>query len=246
MVVLFFAETQIFGRLTGIHMKQLSKLENLVGEINIDPEVRNSLIFLRNRVLMGGPRKILSEVGRVFHLYTDAYHEEKFSGVGGVLVGDEGEVLSFFSHEISADLLDLLNPHKKDGLIFELEALGVLIGTTQLLHRLALRPCDRVVIFVDNEAVLARLVSGSGSLNFDQNIFQQILEWEFEVGAVTWYERVPSHANVADAPSRGDVSGLDVRLQIDVQPRSIIEGIVTSSRLMFDQGSWHQTRTPHV
>eukprot|EP00435_Cladocopium_sp_Y103_P038892 s848_g10.t1 len=200
---LVFAEAQIFGRLTGVHLKQLARLEGMVGEAVVDSELSRSLIFLRNRVLTGSPRRVLSEVGRVFHLYTDACFEDDMSGVGGVLVSDEGEILSFFSEQLSAASIDLLNPLKKRGLIFELEALAVLIGTTQLLHPMTLRPCDRVVVFVDNDAVLSRLVSGKRNLKLEQEIFQSILEWEYDASSVVWYERVPSHANIADGPSRG-------------------------------------------
>lgn len=36
---LVFCRAQIFGRLTSVHMKQLSRLENMVGEIQIDQEL---------------------------------------------------------------------------------------------------------------------------------------------------------------------------------------------------------------
>ena len=226
---LVFAEAQIFGRLAGVHMRQLSKLENMVGDAVVDGELRHSLIFLRNRVLSGGPRRILSEIGRVFHLYTDACFEEDMAGVGGVLVDDQGNLLSFFSERVSKNDFDLLNPSKKRGLIFELEALAVLIGTTQLLHPLALRPCDRIVVFVDNDAVLSRLISGKGNLKFEQEMFQKVLEWEFVAGSVVWYERVPSHANIADGPSRCVVTGLDVRLRINVNPSDFIKDLLSQS-----------------
>ena len=40
---LVFAEAQIFGRLTGVHMKQLSRFETLVGGAQIDEELKRSL-----------------------------------------------------------------------------------------------------------------------------------------------------------------------------------------------------------
>eukprot|EP00435_Cladocopium_sp_Y103_P055201 s3147_g18.t1 len=94
---LVFAESQIFGRLTGIHMKQLSRLEGMVGDVSVDGDLLKSLNFLRNRILTGEPRKVLADVGRVFHLYTGASYEDGVSGLGGVLIDDNGEVLSFLS-----------------------------------------------------------------------------------------------------------------------------------------------------
>eukprot|EP00435_Cladocopium_sp_Y103_P032785 s1019_g8.t1 len=231
---LVFAEAQIFGRLTGVHLKQLARLENMVGEAVVDNELKRSLVFLRNRVLTGSPRRVLSEEGRVFHLYTDACQEKDMAGVGGVLVSDEGEVLSFFSGQVSTGSVEKLNPLKKRGLIFELEALAVLLGTTQLLHPMSLRPCDRVVVFVDNDAVLSRLISGKGNLKLEQEIFQMILEWEFDASSVVWYERVPSHANIADGPSRCDISGLDVRRQIHVDPDDLVRDVVSRAETGVD------------
>lgn len=64
---------------------------------------------------------------------------------------------------------------------------------------MAVRPCDRVVTFLDNESSLARPLSGSGSLTPDNVLLGALLQWEFDVRAVCWYERVASHSNVADA-----------------------------------------------
>lgn len=226
---LVFAEAQIFGRLTSVHMKRLSRLENLVGEISIDSELAESLKFLRDRVLTGGPRRVLSTVGRVFHLYTDACFESSDGGVGGVLIGGSGDVLSFFSEKVGVETANLLNPDKKQNLIFELEALAVLMGVSILLDPLAIQPNDRLVIFIDNNSVLARLVSGSVGIGFDRLIFEGVLMWEFSVCAVTWFERVASHANVADDPSRGVCSHFDVKCKIDIDSDVFVKDLVARS-----------------
>ena len=116
----------------------------------------------------------------------------------------------------------LLNPGAKETIIFELEALAVLVGCLQLLPAEAVMQNDRVVIFVDNEAVLGKLVSGKGGVSVGDTIIQQVLLWEHDSGAISWYERVPSAANVADAPSRGDISGLDGNLAIDVDVSDVL------------------------
>ena len=85
---------------------------------------------------------------------------------------------------------------------------------------------DRVVIFVDNEAVLARLVSGRGGGEIGNLIFSGVMKWECEANVLAWYERVPSSANIADAPSRGDVSGLDSSLAIDVRVSDVLQSLL--------------------
>eukprot|EP00435_Cladocopium_sp_Y103_P017412 s1805_g4.t1 len=198
----------------------------MVGEAVVDGELYNSLAFLRNRVITGEPRKLLAEFGRVFHLYTDACFENGEGGLGAVLYDDHGCVLSYFSEKMQADEVQLLNPLQKKNVIFELEALAVLAAVTTLLDPLALAPNDRIVLFIDNDAVLARLVSGAGSLGLEQKIFGGILEWEFAAGSVVWFERVPSHANPADDPSRGECSSLNAKLKIDVDLVSYVQSLL--------------------
>ena len=84
---LVFAEAQIHGRLTGIHMQQLTRWEHAGGDAPLDDDVRDSLVFLKERVVLGGPRRVIAELGRVFHLYTDACYENGKGGLGGVLMG---------------------------------------------------------------------------------------------------------------------------------------------------------------
>ena len=216
--------------LQSVHMKRLSRLESLVGEVAIDQELGESLMFLKDRVITGGPRRVLASAGRVFHLYTDACFEESVGGVGGVLYDRNGVMLSFFSEQLPAGLVDLLNPCQKQNLIFELEALAVLMGVSSLLDPLAIQPCDRIVIFIDNNSVLARLISGSVGTGVDRLIFEGILLWEFTVCAVTWFERVASHANVADEPSRGVYNHLDERCRINVDPDMFVNDLLARSR----------------
>ena len=175
---LVFAEAQIFGRLAGIHMQQLSRWEHAVGESRVDNDLCASLTFLRDRIVLGGPRQVLADMGRVLHLYTDACFENGTGGLGGVLVDQHGTILSFFSSVVDTKQVSMLNPLKKETIIFELEALAVLVGTTCLLPSEGVRSNNRIVIFVDNGAVLSRLVSGKGGGEIDNRIFQSVLNWE--------------------------------------------------------------------
>ena len=114
-----FAEAQVFGRLAGIHMKQLTRYEQAISESPVDEELRKGLLFLRDRVVTGGPRRVLSGVGRTFHLYTDAFVENGRGGLGGILFDESGTMLSFFAEEVSSELVGHhLNPEGKRTIIF--------------------------------------------------------------------------------------------------------------------------------
>ena len=94
---LILAEAQIFGRLAGLHMQQLGRWEHAVGNACLDEDLTQSLHFLKERVLLGGPRRILAEHGRVFHLYTDsdACYESGAGGIGGILFDNFGVIILF-------------------------------------------------------------------------------------------------------------------------------------------------------
>ena len=88
---LVFAEAQIFGRIAGLHMQQLGRWEHAIGHSAVDPDLEESLTFLRNRIILGGPRRVLASHGRTFHLYTDACLENGVGGIGGVLLDQCGK-----------------------------------------------------------------------------------------------------------------------------------------------------------
>ena len=222
---LVFAESQIFGRLSGLHMQNLSRWEHAVGAALIDDELRSSLELLRDRIVNGGPRTVDTKLGRVFHLYTDACFEDSKGGLGGVLYDEFGQMLSYFSAPVTTDQVARINPLHKETVIFELEALAALVGASTLLPLASLNPTDRVVVFLDNDGVLGRIISGKSGLGLDGQIIQGILEWEQSHRVVVWYERVPSAANIADLPSRGILDGFDVDLRIDVNVDAAMDDV---------------------
>ena len=227
---LVFAEAQIFGRIAGLHMQQLGRWEYAVGHSSIDPELVESLSFLRDRIVLGGPRRVIADHGRTFHLYTDACLENGVGGVGGVLLDQYGKVLSFFSQVVTEQQVTLLNPRpNEETIIFELEALAVLVGCTTLLPTEGILTNDRIVLFIDNNSVLSRLISGKCGSELDGKIFQHVLEWEYNINSVCWYERVQSAANVADGPSRGDKSDLEMNLEILVEVSDVLHALSLAS-----------------
>eukprot|EP00435_Cladocopium_sp_Y103_P041937 s386_g11.t1 len=208
-------------------MRKLASLENMTGRVVVDEDLKTSLIFLRDRVVSGGPCRVVSQMGRVFHLYTDASYENETGGLGGVLFDCNGVMLSFFSEEVSTKMVELLNPLGKETLIFELEALAVMVGVHHLLDETFLLPNDRIVIFLDNEAVLSRLIAGRADSTLDGLIFQSVLEWERSSGVCAWFERVASAANVADAPSRGSLDSFDPSLRVSIDLTDVVRSLVS-------------------
>ena len=82
-----------------------------------------------------------------------------------------------------------------------------------------------VVVFCDNSAALAALITGRSSNEWMMRIIQSVFMWEDDNVIGLWYERVPSHANVADAPSRGDFSQLAGSTRVGVSVMEILKEI---------------------
>jgi hypothetical protein len=55
-----------------------------------------SFHFLKERIVLGGPRTILAETGRFFTCTPDACYEDGSEGFGGVLYDGFGNLMSFF------------------------------------------------------------------------------------------------------------------------------------------------------
>ena len=89
--------------------------------------------------------------------------------------------------------------------IGRIEALGVLVACRSLLSHSVTAPhmsCAPILSFIDNDGVLHNCVAGSSADPDTSLIIHQLTVSFAECSAVPWYERVPSKANPADAPSR--------------------------------------------
>lgn len=83
--------------------------------------------------------------------------------------------------------------------IHELEMIPVLISFHLWSDLIA--GCQ-VVHYIDNESVRLALLRGSGETHVAREVASRIMTCEFLINCRSWYARVASHSNIADAPSR--------------------------------------------
>ena len=55
----------------------------------------SGLLHLRDVMLESHPRRIDGNITSVFHLFVDAAHVPKWSGLGGVLINEHGNPVGF-------------------------------------------------------------------------------------------------------------------------------------------------------
>lgn len=158
---LIFVESFIYGRNAHAALRTVSRHIHGAPFVRVDEELRRALVFLRDRVLVSQPRLVsCGEVG-VRHIYTDACYEPALAGLGGLAYDGEGKALGYFSHSLDPAIVELFKKPDQETVIAELEALALLAGVRVWLRGLT---DVRVVLFCDNDSVLASLIK-MGSKN---------------------------------------------------------------------------------
>ena len=220
---LIFVESHIYGRNAHSALRILSR--NIHGSpfVKVDEELHKALIFLRDRVLVSQPREVSCQYKHVRHIYTDACFETRLAGVGGVAYDGSAVPLGFFSHSLDASIVERIKQPDQENVIAELEALALIAGVKVWLQGLV----DlQVVLFCDNDSVLASLIKLGSKNDFVCAIASLLADFEAESRISLWFERVPSASNPADAPSRLDKSGLKDIPELKVDFNSIVQEVL--------------------
>ena len=215
---LLFADSHIFGRRSKQAMKVLSLACSKPGQVYFDREMVTALTCLRDRVLRGAPRLVHGTHRNKYLLFADACHEAEGAGVGGILYGPTGLVVAWFGEWLEPRELECINPDSKETLIYELEATASHLACTVLCK--GIKNAD-IICFTDNEAVLANLITGKSDVHLVSQMLDEVYEWEGASDRNLWFERVASHANPADDPSRKVYAGLPLSFKVPVNVSTV-------------------------
>ena len=105
-----------------------------LGRSTLDKVTANAFEGLAGLLNDCRPRLVSGALCSVYHIYVDAsFAENRYSGVGGVLLDMYGTMLNFFSVRIQPETLSLLQGSRKT-IIQELEMLAVVIAVTLWLE----------------------------------------------------------------------------------------------------------------
>ena len=167
-----------------------------------------ALRFLKERVLVAPPLKLTPTCLLSWVVFTDGACEgpdgHKVGSIGGVLVNPLGVVSRFFGGEAPSDLMHLLLQGSKNP-IYELEVMPVLVAIS-----LWGRQCQnsQVCWYLDNEASRSAYLKAYGATLIADGMVAAFTREEMALQIKSWFARVPSASNLADAPSRGEDSNL--------------------------------------
>ena len=201
-----FAESQLSGRSGRLALADLRKLEaaNAVS-VPLTPHHLEAFALLLRRMRSGPPRSI-STAGDLLPVlvFTDGACEprgDKFEcSVGGLLiVPGSRATMKVFGCRVPDAVVQVWAEGRKH-IIGQTELYAVVLARVLWSNDLSNR---RVVYFIDHSGVQGACMTGTSS---DSSWRQLLMAFEVADEArpcMSWFHRVPSHSNPADAPSRG-------------------------------------------
>jgi hypothetical protein len=212
-----FAYSAFFGRPLAPALKQLSlRACRVVGGPALHDRLRQALGDLARFLCSARPRT-LDFVGgaKTAVVFTDGAVEAEASGCGGVVFAQNR--VEFFSLPIPAHLRAYWARMGSGHCVAQAELLPVVLARATWGQWLR----DAFVIhFTDNNSVLDSLIRGNTGSFASLELLSEACSLEIELGSNTWMSRVPSVSNIADGPSRFDMSLLLERwpLAVLVEP----------------------------
>eukprot|EP00435_Cladocopium_sp_Y103_P030816 s1608_g7.t1 len=210
---LLFVDAQLFGRFSKLALHRIGAVGlRSKAEHPLSPNVRASFERMLTRILTGPPRRVDAGGRRTVFLFLDGACTEKDSkrwsgtSTGAVLADAYGQVLHFFGHIVSDDLVATWGPRDKLQHIFEAEVLPYAISLFAWSD--ILRNCN-VFAFIDNEAAKASWISGFATSNIARTILHNGTIMEADHDVHPFFARVPTFSNMGNDPSRGRFSLLE-------------------------------------
>lgn len=205
-----FAKAQLWSRSAKLCLSAVTDHAYRGKGVQLSDHCRLCLEMFKESLRCSKPRFISALWDSPMFVFTDAcFQPENIEwpcGLGGVLCSTDGTPVSFFSVCLDISQLNLLGYPGKKTVIFEAELMALLLGVMLWSKALHGKP---VVCYVDNNSARDVLISANARTATARALLEQALRLEDESGILAWYARVPSESNVADAPSRNELSSLD-------------------------------------
>ena len=201
-----------FGRFAGCALRTALFVTSVREASHADEELREVLSLL-SRAVRGSLREVsVKYSGPV--LATDGASDQigcgvARAGVGGILIDRSTHTFSYFAGVLSdAAVQELLSKSRNPIAAVELAAVLLCLD---LWHR---EMQGRAVFgLIDNEAAKAILCGGYSPSPACSLIVKSIADLEIQGRLLCYWERVPSVANLADAPSRGEAPATVLGMQ---------------------------------
>eukprot|EP00435_Cladocopium_sp_Y103_P019275 s793_g4.t1 len=206
-----FAESQTFSRAVALHMRTChqrasgASVGSDVSELMLD-----EMKWARHFISTAKPRVLQAHVSsRKVLMFTDACLEDEDAraGLGRVafVMNGNSVVNRYYMSEAVPERVLKSMQHSTPKVIAALELMAAVLGVDLLKEHLSER---RTFLFIDNEAARANLISMYSPVVTQAKLLRRLFDTTAACSMYLWVSRVPSVSNIADAPSRFEVSEL--------------------------------------
>ena len=203
-----FAEAQIYGR-TGRRCIRTLKEAACRRYTKLEEHQVLALRLFVKLMQSGKPRTLCWDTKAPIVIFTDACYErdsrDLVCGLGGVFIDQQTGSKRFFSCSLDNTQREILGELSKLQIIFEAETLCGVLAYLLWIKELEQRSST---LYVDNEGTKFCLMKGFSENHTVNALCGIFAELEVSVEARCWLARVPSHSNIADDPSRGQIHTL--------------------------------------
>ena len=228
-----YSEAQIFGRVSKGKLRVFARKSG--SGKSFSTEDCAILVWLIKWLEVSTPRPVTSPFKEPpLILFTDGACEpvkndptkRSLVTCGAVLLDRRDKTAQYFGVEITKDLTDeWFRITAKLQLVTEAELLPQLLARALWKDRIA---GSKLLSFVDSEPAKFSLIRGTSDTVTCADIVAAVSFFDAEQLVWSWFLRVPSYSNLADAPSRlepiGDIPGFKVFACEPIQPISLIGG----------------------
>jgi len=211
-----FSEGQTHCRLTAFVARRLSEWSSYMGARKIPEDLEYGLRFAVAHLKSAGPRVIRpkSEEPPII-VFTDGACEDRTS-IGGVVFvpGRAPETFGCVLRE--RDISDWRSKNDQKQVIGQAEIFPILVAKLTWAEYFRGK---RVIYFIDNESAKIALIRAYSPILASLKLVMDCSAWDFHNECSSWYARVPTICNIADSPSRMELSSvLGVLGAIVVEP----------------------------
>ena len=167
----------------------------------ITATVRDALNWILENVPLAEPRAFKVSTCQAIQVFTDGSFEQGTGKLGGVLCSQDGRVSDWFQASVPVDVVQAWEAEGTQHPILQCELLALCAAAALWGRQLADMP---VTWWIDNDAARHCLISARGFPDSNRRLVQAALVCEHHFRIDSWFARVPSISNPADAPSRGE------------------------------------------
>ena len=210
-----FAEAQCSGRWLAPILEPVKQRALMGKSVKfVTPEISSSLDLAAHLLRNAPPRRLRALTSeRPCLVFTDGAYEGGVASCGAVILSPRLRRPVSFGFVVPHAIVDSWHSFGHEQVITQAEMMPVVICKRQFSH--LLREA-RVLYFIDNEGVKEALVSGSTKSKASRRMLVEAMIQDARNDSLTWYARIPSPSNVADAPSRLKWRELQQMLECDI------------------------------